>query len=112
MNTLNPFDLLDRLLNDYASPKARRTLHTIILLAVALVGIWLAAEGDWREAGLALLAALYAGANKANTPEVSHADVDEDDDGLTYEEAGGQTYPVQVFKDGPRSWSDGDPHRY
>lgn len=67
MSNLNPFVLLDSLLEDYASPAIRRLLHAIILLAVALVAIWQAAEGDWEKFALSVLASLYAAANKANT---------------------------------------------
>lgn len=63
----NPMDYLDLILSDYASPKARRTIHSLILLAGAVVTIVLAAGGDWKVAVFSLLAALYAGANRANT---------------------------------------------
>lgn len=70
MTNLNPFNLLDSILEDYASPRLRRLIHTLILLVVAVVAIWLAAEGDWKKFLVALGATFYAAANKANT----HAD--------------------------------------
>lgn len=72
---MNPFDILDSILEDYASPRTRRLLHAIILFVVTLVAIWLAAEGDWKKAVIALVAAFYAAANKANTdPDAGMAD--------------------------------------
>lgn len=64
---MNPMTYLDSILSDYASPKVRRLIHSILLLAVAIVTIVLAAEGDWKKALLALAAAVYASANRANT---------------------------------------------
>lgn len=65
---MNPIKIIDSILEDYASPRARRTVHRVIVLVALLVGIWLAAEGNWVEAGAALAALIYAEANKANTP--------------------------------------------
>lgn len=93
---MNPFTLLDSILADYASPRVRRLIHTLILLACAGVTIWLGAEGDWREALLALAAALYAGANKANTSASDLTPAEDDaivDDGESYWQAGGLPYP-------------------
>lgn len=94
--TLNPLDLLDSLLSDYLSPKARRALHTALVLVAVVVTIVLAAGGDWKAAVGSLVAAIYAGANRANTPApVAEEPVieteddlhDYEEDGLTYEEA-------------------------
>ena len=63
----NPFDLLDRLLEDYLSPKARRTLHTVLLLVAVAVTSVLTFEGNWQEALIAAAAAIYSWANRANT---------------------------------------------
>jgi hypothetical protein len=68
MRNLNPFTLLDELLADYASPRLRRAVHTAILLVLAVVAIWMASEGDWKKFWTALGVAIYAAANKANTP--------------------------------------------
>lgn len=65
--TLNPLHLLDSLLVDYASPKARRGIHTVILLALAIFALWQGAGGDWRETLAALAVLAYASANRANT---------------------------------------------
>lgn len=67
---MNPFHLIDSILEDYAGPKVRRTIHAVLALALVLFTIWQAAGGDWKEAIAALAVALYAGANKANTPAV------------------------------------------
>ena len=64
---LNLFSIIDGMLADYASPRARRAIHGLILLAGILVTIWLAVGGDWEKAVAAALASLYAGANRANT---------------------------------------------
>lgn len=64
---MNPISILDSILVDYASPRARRLMHSLIFLGVALVMVWQAAEGDWKKALLALAATVYAAANKANT---------------------------------------------
>ena len=67
MKTINLVALIDGLLEDYVSPAKRRIFHAIVSLVVGLVAIWLAAEGDWSEALIALGAAVYAAGNKANT---------------------------------------------
>lgn len=67
MNSLNPLALIDSLLEDYASPKARRAIHSLIVLVAVIVTIILAAGGDWKVAIGTLVAAIYAGANHANT---------------------------------------------
>lgn len=64
---LNPFTIIDGILSDYASPRARRLIHSLLLLATVVVGIWLSVDGDWKEALIALGAALYTWANRANT---------------------------------------------
>lgn len=77
--TINPFDLLDNVLEDYASPKTRRLLHALLSLAVALVGVWLAANGDWKQFAIALGALVYTYANKANTDPIPQQPVDSDE---------------------------------
>lgn len=93
---MNPITLLDQLLADYASPRVRRFIHALVLLVVTIVTVWLGAEGEWKEFGIALVTALYAAANKANTPatDLDLAGADSDpDQGLSYEEAGGLPFP-------------------
>lgn len=77
---LNPFVLLDILLADLVSAKARRVIHTGLLLIVAVVAIWLAADGNWTEFVIAVVAALYAASNKANTPDESETSVSRNGD--------------------------------
>lgn len=99
MNT-NPLHLLDSLLSDWASPRVRRLIHGLLLLAAVIIGIWLAVDGDWKEFVAAMIAAVYAASNVANTPAVdlAPAGVDRDvDDGLTYEESGG--LPLDEYPD-------------
>lgn len=67
MNTPNILGPLDSLLEDYASPKARRLIHSILTLAIALVTLWLAVQGDWEQFVIALAGTVYAAANRANT---------------------------------------------
>lgn len=67
MSNLNPLALLDVVLADWASDRVRRLVHGVVLLAMFLVTVWLGVEGDWKEALLTLAAAIYAGANRANT---------------------------------------------
>lgn len=95
---INPVAILDQLLGDWASPKIRRSLHSLILLVAFAVTIWQAADGDWRKAVGAGLLALYGAANKANTlhTDLAAAGTDHEadvDDGLSYEEAGGTEFP-------------------
>lgn len=80
--TINPLDALDDLLEDYASPKARRLIHGLLSLAVAIVGVWLAVNGDWREFAIALGALVYTYANKANTDTIPPQPVDPSDHAL------------------------------
>lgn len=93
---MNPLTLLDTILGDWATPRVRRAVHNTILLVVVIAGIWLESKGDWKEALGALVAAIYAAANRANTPVV---DLDppgsdtEPDDGLSYKDAGGGDFP-------------------
>ena len=56
----NPLHVLDLILADWASPKVRRLIHNLIALGVSLVGIWLAANGDWLVALGALAMLLLA----------------------------------------------------
>lgn len=93
---MNPITILDLLLADYASPRVRRLIHALILLVATGYTIYLAADKDWREALITLGAALYAAANKANTPQTdltSPGLESFDDDGLSYEDAGGADFP-------------------
>lgn len=78
---MNPLALLDSLLEDYASPKTRRAIHTVILIIVGLVTIWLGVEGNWKEFAAALFALVYASANRANT--APPADPEPGPDGYT-----------------------------
>lgn len=72
---MNPLHVLDRLMEDYASPKVRRTVHSLLLLVAFGVTTYLAFEGDWRQAALAAAAAIYTWANRANTePEDNWVD--------------------------------------
>ncbi len=63
----NPLEILDRILQDWASPRVRRLVHGLLSLAAVVGAIILAADGDWVIAALALIAAVYPAANKANT---------------------------------------------
>lgn len=65
---MNPMTYLDAILSDYATPKVRRLVHSVLLLSVVVATIILAADGDWTKALISLAAAIYAGANHANTP--------------------------------------------
>lgn len=92
---MNPFDLLDSLLLDWASPRVRRSIHTVLLLVAGLVSVYLAVDGDWGQFAISLIATLYAAANKANTPAIDlhpSGTVMEPDDGLSYEASGGAAY--------------------
>lgn len=102
---MNPFDTLDNLLEDYAPAKVRRAVHSLLLLVAALVSIYLAVDGDWEQFALSLIATIYAAANKANTAPVDLTPAGglETDDGLSYEESGGQPYDVSGDLD-----ADGD----
>lgn len=96
---LNLSALLDQILDDWASPRVRRLIHALILLLVLVVTVFLAADGNWREALVSLAVALYAAANKANTPAtaLTPAGADtEPDDGLSYSEAGGANYDADT----------------
>lgn len=64
---MNPMNYLDSILSDYASPRVRRLVHSILLLVVAVVTVVTAVDGDWEKALLSLAATIYAGANRANT---------------------------------------------
>lgn len=77
---MNPITILDGILADYASARVRRLIHSLILLTVAVVTIWLAADKDWQEALIALAVTVYAAANKANTDvDLKVEDIDHDD---------------------------------
>lgn len=77
---MSPFALLDALLTEWASPKVRRTLHALLSLGLVVGTIWIAAEGDWKVALGTLVAALYAEANRVNTPDPDEDDDPSDDD--------------------------------
>lgn len=66
---LNPLVLLDILLADLVPAKGRRIIHNFVLLVIAVVALWLAADKDWWQAVLALIGAVYAASNRANTPD-------------------------------------------
>jgi len=97
---LNPFTMLDSLLEDYASPKVRRLIHTVILIGIAIVAIFLGADRDWQQFVIALGVALYAAMNKANTPATTldsagaNTVSDGTDEDESYEDAGGRDFPV------------------
>lgn len=82
---LNPLVLLDILLSDIVPAKGRRIIHNLILLVVAVLAIWLAVDGDWWQFLVAIVGALYAASNRANTPDESVSRNDEDE---TDEEVG------------------------
>lgn len=89
-------NLLDTLLGDWASPRVRRLVHALIAAVLVVVSAVLAADGDWQAALISLAVTVYAAMNKANTPATALDEAGEDsevDDGLTYEEAGGQDFP-------------------
>lgn len=88
---MNPLHLIDDLLADYLSARARRTVHTLLLLAALVATVWLAADGDWKEALVTLAASLYAGANRANTP-----DDGDNEPGLSEDTEGGIVYVDDV----------------
>lgn len=71
---MNPLHLLDSVLADWVSPRVRRAIHALIMLAVALVAIWMAVDGDWVEMIIAIATTLYAASNTANTPPADYDD--------------------------------------
>lgn len=96
---MNPLDILDAILADWVSPRARRLIHSLLLLAAVVTAGWLASDGDWGEALIAAVAAFYAASNRSNTqPNLKPAgfDFDDPDDDLTYEQAGGQPFSPPV----------------
>lgn len=64
---MNPLHLLDDALEEWVSARARRSLHSLLLLIGFIATIVLAAGGDWAAAIGTLLASFYAGSNRANT---------------------------------------------
>lgn len=91
---MNPLTIIDLILTDWASPRVRRTVHLLIVLVVALAAIWMAAEGDWWKALGALAVAVYAEANKANTPAgVSDSYSWSEDDDSDYADDADETLP-------------------
>lgn len=75
---MNPLHLLDSLLEEWVSARARRSIHTLLLLAATVFTIYLAADGDWEAAAAALVATFYAGSNRANTDVEAHSDLPTD----------------------------------
>lgn len=73
MTNLNPLHILDSILEDWASARVRRTIHSLLLLVAALGGLYLASDGDWLKALVALLALVYTAANRANTEPLGDA---------------------------------------
>lgn len=73
MTNLNPLHLIDSILEDWVSARVRRTFHSVLLLAAIVVGIYFAFEGNWQEVIGALVAAVYAGSNRANTEPIDDA---------------------------------------
>lgn len=93
---MNPIEALDNLLADYASPKVRRLIHSLLFLGLAIAVAVLTFDGDWVKALVAAAGLVYAALNKANTPgtDLDPAGVtSESDDGLSYEQSGGQPFP-------------------
>jgi hypothetical protein len=84
VTNLNPLDLLDKVLAEYASPRARRAIHAALMLVAALVTLYLAYEKDWMQALIALAATLYTGANKANTNSAVEPFPEEDGDAVVF----------------------------
>lgn len=68
---------LDNILKDYVSARTRRLIHSLLALAVALASIYLAVNGDWEQFAIAVVAALYASANRANTSPAVPEDADD-----------------------------------
>lgn len=70
----NPFAIVDSVLEDWVSPRVRRTLHSLILIASILGALWVASEGNWGAFAGTLVAAFYAGSNRANTGDSGDLD--------------------------------------
>lgn len=64
---MNILHLIDSILMDWVSPRVRRTIHSVLLIASLLFAIWLSVGGDWKQAVIALAAAFYAASNRSNT---------------------------------------------
>lgn len=97
MRNFNPIHLLDLILADWASPRARRLVHGLIALVLGVLAVIVSVEGDWDRLLPILLAALYAAANKANTLETPLSPSGDDEvpfDGVSYEEAGGNDFDM------------------
>lgn len=99
---MNPIHAIDQLLGDWASPKVRRSLHSLVALVAFGITIWQGTDGDPKKAVVAGVVALYGAANKANTLHTDlaaagtgHQD-DDDDDEDTYEAAGGADFPQSL----------------
>lgn len=55
-------------LTDLVPARYRKVVHSVLTLALAIVSLWLAYQGDW-EAFLTALAAGYTASNASNTFE-------------------------------------------
>lgn len=95
MASSTPFDLLDALLADWASPRVRRLVHALLTIIMFVATTYLAADGNWKTAIISMLMGIYTSANHANTPTPALAASDriQSDDGVSYENAGGHLYP-------------------
>lgn len=103
--TMNPLIYLDSLLQDWASPKVRRVIHSLVLLLLGLFALWQTFDGNWEAVVGALAAAVYAESNRANTPpiEVETPNTEIDDyDGNDYPDyTEGETEDDVYPEDGP-----------
>jgi hypothetical protein len=116
MSTPNPFSLLDGLLTEWTTPRVRRLIHTLLLIAAIVITIVLAAGGDWVAALGALFLSFYTGSNRANTTPNEDALPPLGDDALADDEAVSGNEPV--VDEGPAedpdaivtddSWGDDD----
>ena len=96
MRGFNPIHILDTILTDWASPRARRLIHGILALVFGAVAVYVSVEGDWDRLLPVLLATLYAAANKANTLETPlSTDAPYLDDGVSYEDEGGMAFEAE-----------------
>lgn len=89
---------LDNLLKDYLPPKQRRLVHSVLTLAIALGAIYLAANGDWEQFAVAVIAALYAGANRANTTPPPPPETEEEISGVV---EGAPLESPEEYQEGP-----------
>lgn len=116
MNT-NPLTLLI----DVIPPAHRRLVYALLGLLAFLWGIWQATDGDWGAFVAAIIGALVSALATANTPaavlDPAGGDA-EPDDGLSYEDAGGQVYPsdpadaLSPTPENSRLYESGEPPAY